>query len=298
MKKSQKQHFLEEIRKIDRSREKKLFIILPCSAGKAIERRSSGSSKIKYLKKWTGKEAAVHVYQGPLWKSLRQFFRTNPSWYNSSEKSQNTKLYVLSAKYGLIDAETKKIEPYDTLLGRDISEYKFKEKLWSQVRALQEKKAIPYAFVSRRYAKVLRAAGLTFYYVKGGIGSKRPLLKKLLSSPGYKLPKKDVELYDANEYRLGNDLYNGLKKIKDRKTMTPPFPNPFVVFSGNYQTRLNGGAQSFKKLIAKFEKEKMIQSHSYLRTQKKLPGKGFARGENWRKLSRYKDLSNKRNKNE
>ena len=99
------------------------------------------------------------------------------------------KIYAMSAKYGLVRIN-RKIEPYDVLLGRDITPKALTRKMKPQVKRLIPKDAEVYAFVSRKYSQVLEDTGLKFFYVKGGIGTKRKRLKELFKN---KLSKKYLE---------------------------------------------------------------------------------------------------------
>jgi len=117
-------------------------------------------------KKKAGRLRARDKYDGPWWTTLRKW------------DSGSARIFVLSAKYGLIPAE-RKISDYDSLLGRDVTDADLVKKIKRQLKRYRLKNI--YVVTSKRYAKVLQDAGLTdFKFVSGGIGTKRAKLKKLL----------------------------------------------------------------------------------------------------------------------
>lgn len=163
----------------------KPVIIIPCSAKKS---------------KWNRQiERAFDYYDGPLWQTLRVLLAGDGSvqniqtWWVLEEPFD---LYALSAEYGLIPI-TKKIKPYDTLLGRDVSKKNLVSKVKRQLSSLDLEGRDIYAFTSKSYSNVLAEAGLSFCYVKGGIGMKRKRLKELWVKQ--KLPKSQVELYKGEK---------------------------------------------------------------------------------------------------
>lgn len=163
-------------------RKKKPIVIIPCSSKKRkIDSYLGVSSK-------NTKMCAIDLYDGPLFKTFRNIpsKQINVDWKND--------VYVLSAEYGLISI-WKPIFPYDTLLGRDVSKAELATKLKRQLARLKgfSKSRPIYAFTSREYSDVLLDAGLSFLYVKGGIGTKRKRLKMLLKKNS--LPKSYVEQY-------------------------------------------------------------------------------------------------------
>ena len=122
------------------------------------------SRKEKWKKEGRGK--AYEIYDGPLW----QTFRTH-------EKG-NHRIMVISAKYGLIPAD-KVISSYDCLLGRDKTDSVLAHQIKRQLKRYRLKNV--YVVASKRYAAVLRKAGLSnFHFVSGGIGVKREKLRGLL----------------------------------------------------------------------------------------------------------------------
>jgi len=120
-----------------------------------------GCSKSKKGKR----SKAMDLYNGTLWKTFRK---------NDNGKYR---VFALSAKYGLIPAE-KVISDYDSLLGRDITDVQLEKKVSQQLKKYKLGK--PFVFASKRYAKVLKDAGLSFNFVSGGIGDKAQKLKRLL----------------------------------------------------------------------------------------------------------------------
>ena len=120
-----------------------------------------GCSKSKKGKR----SKALDLYDGTLWKTFR---KNNKGKY---------RVFALSAKYGLIPAD-KVISDYDSLLGRDVTDEQLKKKVAKQLKKYRLGK--PYVFTWKRYAKVLKDAGLPIRFVSGGIGIKAQKLKRLL----------------------------------------------------------------------------------------------------------------------
>lgn len=120
-----------------------------------------GCSKSKKGKR----SKAMDLYDGTLWKTFRK---------NTKGKYR---VFALSAKYGLIPAD-KVISDYDSLLGRDVTDEQLEKKVAKQLKKYRLGK--PYVFASKRYAKVLKDAGLSIRFVSGGIGVKAQKLKRLL----------------------------------------------------------------------------------------------------------------------
>lgn len=164
-----------------------ITIILPCSDRK------------KSLPKGRKKMKAMDLYDGPLFQTLRRVLKDNEVEIRSGEtypKGAKTtaqrkkvdkndvwldrfRILILSAKYGLLVAD-KPIPKYNAKLGKNVS----KEQLVLQLRK-QQIGSIGldppiYCFASREYSSALQEAGYSFYYVKGGIGSKRKILDDLL----------------------------------------------------------------------------------------------------------------------
>ena len=120
-----------------------------------------GCSKSKKGKR--GK--AIDLYNGTLWKTFRK---------NNKGKFR---VFALSAKYGLFPVD-KVISDYDSLLGRDVTDKELKKKVEKQLKKYRLGK--PYVFTSKRYAEVLKSAGLNIKFIEGGIGIKARKLKRLL----------------------------------------------------------------------------------------------------------------------
>jgi len=120
-----------------------------------------GCSKSKKGKR----SKASELYDGTLWRTFR---KNNKGKY---------RVFALSAKYGLIPAD-KIISDYDSLLGRDVTDEELEKKVKKQLKKYRLGK--PYVFTSKRYAEVLKNAGLPIRFVKGGIGQKAQKLKRLL----------------------------------------------------------------------------------------------------------------------
>lgn len=110
--------------------------------------------------------AASEVYDGPLWKTFRA--------HNSGQRC-----LVLSAKYGLIESSME-ISDYDTFLGRDVTAAQLITLVRTQIYHLDLDMEDLYVAASKDYADVLRAAGLNFTFIEGGIGDKRKHLKNLM----------------------------------------------------------------------------------------------------------------------
>ena len=168
------------------AKKKKPVVIIPCSAKKSELYRDIKSRAFDY-------------YDGPLWKTLRVLLaRDGSQIQNRFVLDEPFDFYALSAKYGLIPI-TKKISPYDTLLGRDVSKEQLISKVKKQLSVRKLNGRDIYAFTSRSYSDVLLDAGLSFFYVKGGIGMKRKLLKELFKKK--RLAKTKVEIYKVPEKR-------------------------------------------------------------------------------------------------
>jgi|11BtaG_2_1085332.scaffolds.fasta_scaffold07440_1 hypothetical protein len=109
---------------------------------------------------------AVEVYDGPIWKTWRAH-------------SNNERCLALSAKYGLIESSME-ISDYDTLLGRDTTPEAIIDLVKSQISRLDLSDEI-YVAASKQYSQILRAAGLNFTFIEGGIGDKRKNLRQLIT---------------------------------------------------------------------------------------------------------------------
>ena len=117
-------------------------------------------------KKLSTAAAAQDIYQGPLWQTFRKY----------SDGAYTC--YALSALHGLIPAE-QVIEPYDCLLGRDVTLDELIAKLQNQVDVLDGATEIIVA-TSKAYASALTAVGVEFSFVEGGIGTKRGTVGEML----------------------------------------------------------------------------------------------------------------------
>ena len=109
--------------------------------------------------------AAVDVYRGSIWQTWKK--------HNTGHKC-----LALSALHGLIPSETQ-IDPYDCLLGRDVSMQTMTEQVQRQLSNLDLDMDDIYVLTSKKYAEVLTDAGLDFTFVSGGIGIKRQKLAQL-----------------------------------------------------------------------------------------------------------------------
>ena len=172
---------------------KPIVVILQCSNKKLSSKQIKSlkfpkGSAAEIVAKTEGKATAFTVYDGPLWKTFRKF-----CMYGGRMEDNPFRFLVMSAKYGLIPIETF-ISNYDKLLGRDVKPQNLEKLIKTQVKKYKLNKKEVYAFTSRSYSDVLANAGVSFCYVKGGIGTKRNRLKKLWVKQ--KLPKTQVELYE------------------------------------------------------------------------------------------------------
>jgi len=116
-------------------------------------------------KKRTGKMKARDLYNGPFWTTLRK------------NDDGRFRIFVLSAKYGLIPADTI-ISPYDSLLGRDVSVSELAKKIKKQRKKYRLKNARLVA--GKKYAEAMEEAGIKFTFVEGDLFKKRSFLKSLL----------------------------------------------------------------------------------------------------------------------
>lgn len=108
---------------------------------------------------------AVEVYKGSIWQTWKK--------HNTGHKC-----LALSALHGLIPSDTQ-IDPYDCLLGRDVSMQTMTEQVQRQLSNLNLDMDDIYVLTSKKYAQVLTDAGLNFTFVTGGIGIKRQKLGQL-----------------------------------------------------------------------------------------------------------------------
>ena len=104
-----------------------IVVIIPCSEKKA-----------KYHERQ--RPRALDYYNGPLWTTFRKILAGVGSaaniqnwWIDEWEiAGRPVLMYAMSAKYGLIPI-TKKIQPYDVLLKRDVSPKKLEAKIKRQI---------------------------------------------------------------------------------------------------------------------------------------------------------------------
>lgn len=124
-----------------------------------------------------GRLPAIDKYDGPLWRSLR-----------AHRGAFSRPIYVLSAKYGLVSADTP-IDDYNAKIGRDVSPAKLAPLVARQARALGITSVDVAA--GEDYRNTLRLAGIDAHPLpmdvpkgrgRGGIGDQRAALRAYLQT--------------------------------------------------------------------------------------------------------------------
>lgn len=161
-------------------------------------------------------DKAINLYDGPLWTTLRK------------HQVGDEEVLALSALYGLIDSETV-ISNYDCLLGRDVTDDKFKIRIDNSLGQIAstdplEPGATFLVFTSKRYFDCFQTVFLrrkmegNLVFIAGGIGDKRKSLRICLEIEQLKqerdLAIDQADMIDYHPHDMDDQDRSNLRRAK------------------------------------------------------------------------------------